>query len=688
MKKKIRFDYWYRNSQKTKYIDTADVVMMMNIGKYGRQVAALRERVWRFVAEGVEGNAADECQLPAVCWADGEDGYTGLVTLTLPFGENKVLGERIATVVKGLPQVMCSYVSASGRKMKVVIPYMLPGGELPGDYDATCRFHDAAHRGAAAFLMQATGVRPEDASADYKRGHRISSDACIYYNPEALSVPLLISDEPRPLPEVLPTDTYNTCRLPEYDTLQMQITKFNVICRKQNYSVRNCTDEHLFALAAECRKAGIEEEVAVKCLLMLGDMMNYETLVRTTFENVYAEGRFGKAAVLPKALLTQMSLRHFLKKRYLFRRNVITDSIEYMERSRHITDWHPLTERARNTICMNAQMALIEVWDKDLERLLQSDFIYDYDPILDFVYHLPQWDGEDRITPLAQTVKTDDENWCSDFSLWLRSMVSQWTGRGGLYGSSIVLMLAGGQGTGKSTFLKRLLPTELSAYYNDRIDFTNKREAERALMRFALLNMDEYDQVTSSQAAYLKHILQKSDVKWRKMYQDDIEQRHRYAAFCATTNSLTPLTDPTGSRRYLCVEVLEKIDNTREIDYQQLYAQVEWEIRHGQPSYFSVADEKRIQQRNLRFYQYQPLEMILNMVVRKPEEGEDGEWANALDIANMVHSIAKGIRVDNATIMHIGRYLMNNGYKRRRTHDTREYKVVPLQATKAGKFEQ
>ena len=34
-----------------------------------------------------------------------------------------------------------------------------------------------------------------------------------------------------------------------------------------------------------------------------------------------------------------------------------------------------------------------------------------------------------------------------------------------------------------------------------------------------------------------------------------------------------PLTDPTGSRRYLCVEVTGIIDTESPVNYQQLYAQ-------------------------------------------------------------------------------------------------------------------
>lgn len=44
----------------------------------------------------------------------------------------------------------------------------------------------------------------------------------------------------------------------------------------------------------------------------------------------------------------------------------------------------------------------------------------------------------------------------------------------------------------------------------------------------------------------------------------------------ATTNNPHPLTDATGSRRYICLTIPEGqfIDNAGNIDYDQLYAQV------------------------------------------------------------------------------------------------------------------
>ena len=45
------------------------------------------------------------------------------------------------------------------------------------------------------------------------------------------------------------------------------------------------------------------------------------------------------------------------------------------------------------------------------------------------------------------------------------------------------------------------MPPELRGYYTDSIDFGRKRDAEMYLNRFALINIDEFDQVSSTQQA-------------------------------------------------------------------------------------------------------------------------------------------------------------------------------------------
>ena len=125
-----------------------------------------------------------------------------------------------------------------------------------------------------------------------------------------------------------------------------------------------------------------------------------------------------------------------------------------------------------------------------------------------------------------------------------------------------------------------------------------KRQAELYLNRFALINIDEFDQITLPQQGFLKHILQKPVVNLRKPHGRSVLELQRYASFIGTSNQKDLLTDPSGSRRVICIEVTGNIDTTQPIDYEQLYAQAMHEIHHGERYWFDSEDEQIMTENN------------------------------------------------------------------------------------------
>ena len=55
---------------------------------------------------------------------------------------------------------------------------------------------------------------------------------------------------------------------------------------------------------------------------------------------------------------------------------------------------------------------------------------------------------------------------------------------------------------------------------------------------------------------------------------------YTHLSFIATSNQKDLLTDPSGSRRFICIEVTGVIYTNRPIDYEQLYAQAMYELEH------------------------------------------------------------------------------------------------------------
>lgn len=684
-KQKVRMDYLYRKEKKTKWVPLEQVAQDVRNGKYERLVKGTRgfEAVMTGGGMAVLSAAAEE--LPRIWPACGEnEAYTGLVLLSFRLENDLELLLKLQRRVGEMPQTVLAMVGSSGCSLKVVMGYRLADGTLPVGDDDVKRFQQYAFRRAADFLLATTGMKVEDDERWGAGWFRMSADADVCWNAKAeavrmplpaaplteFSAPLLSAGNEPPLQKEV---------LPGYSRHEMDVTKYNMVCRRLSFEAEKETADYLLALADECRQAGIDQEVAVKCTLRLGALRERETLVRSSFENAYNGHRLGRRNPLEPTLMHQELMRAFLLRRYHFRRNTVTGDVEYQEKGRYLLSWHPLTQVVRNDINNAAISEGIKVWPQDMDRLLGSSEIREYDPVSEWLLGLPVWDGRDRLGELADRVPTRAECWREDFKVWMRSMVSQWMGRSQMYGAQMVLMLMGGQGTRKSTFIRLLLPPELHPYYIDRIDFANQKEALRALGRFLLINIDEYDQVTKRQTAFLKHLIQRTDVKERKMYETTYEQRQRYAAFCATTNCQQPLKDETGARRYLVVEVNGVIDTDttgeRAIDYGQLYAQAVAEVQRGADCYFDGERERRIVERNADYYEMPTAVQLFEDLFRRPEAGDEPLWLTPTEVLQQIRERRRLNVVNQSNATLIGSYLKRNGFRKGSGVHYRQYEV-------------
>ena len=118
----------------------------------------------------------------------------------------------------------------------------------------------------------------------------------------------------------------------------------------------------------------------------------------------------------------------FMKRRYEFRYNALTTEVEYRERHSFNFYFRPVDKRVLASITMNAMCEGVKMWDRDVIRYLDSDHVPIYHPVEDFLYHLPRWDGKDRILELANRVPCDNPHWAPLFRRWFLSMIAHWMG--------------------------------------------------------------------------------------------------------------------------------------------------------------------------------------------------------------------------------------------------------------------
>jgi len=238
-----------------------------------------------------------------------------------------------------------------------------------------------------------------------------------------------------------------------------------------------------------------------------------------------------------------------------------------------------------------------------------------------------------------------------------------WLGKGQLTGNALVPLLIGRQGCGKSSFCRLLLPKELLDYYNDRINFKNEADLNLGLTSFALINLDEFDKITQRQQIVLKYLLSTADLKYRPPYGKAYTTNRRYASFIGTTNEQTPLTDPTGSRRFICVSIDGDIDFETPVYHDQLYAQLKQEIREGERYWLTREEEQRLMRHNLQYQQLNGLgEMILSLI-QKPREDEEGEWVSLKELSALIKENFKGYQEEASNLVKLGNYLNRPEYK-------------------------
>ena len=326
---------------------------------------------------------------------------------------------------------------------------------------------------------------------------------------------------------------------------------------------------------------------------------------------------------------TLEDLQIFLNANFDFRYNVLTDMPEC--KPKNTTTYRMIDKRMMNSLSYKAMMQGIDCKDADVKRFLFSDQIATHHPFQDYMASLPEWDGTDRVTMLGTRV-SGNGMWLNGFHRWMLGMVAQWLGYPARCANALApILISAEQGMCKSTFCSILLPEELRGYYTDKFAITSTSGCEQKISTFGLINMDEFDQYTERMMTLLKNLMQMKKVNYRKCFKAYYSDLPRIASFIGTSNEKSLLTDETGSRRFLCIEVEKPIDCSP-IDYPQLYAQLKFELESGKRYWLSKEEEEEIQLHNRAFYRHSPEEEAFFKVFALPKDGEPCTELMSVDI--------------------------------------------------------
>lgn len=348
----------------------------------------------------------------------------------------------------------------------------------------------------------------------------------------------------------------------------------------------------------------------------------------------------------------------YLNEKYDLRYNMVMKYTEYVPKDKEWIGFQAVEPRVQKSLTLEVQLAGINVSIKDVRNFLESNFIKNYNPVEDFLFTCyDNWDGKDHIRALARTVPTNNPHWEDWFYTWFLAMVEQWHNRTGRqYGNSVAPLLISKQGYNKSTFCRRLIPPQLQWGYTDNLILSEKRQVLQAMSQCLLINLDEFNQISAKvQQGFLKNLIQLPNVKYKPPYGSHVQEFPRTASFIATSNMDDILTDPSGNRRFIGIELTGPIDVSVRPNYQQLFAQAEKAICNGEKTYFDAEQTALIMENNRRYQQIDPVMQCFSESFTPTEDENEGTFMTAAAIFSELKA-KYGASLEAKSLLSFGRW--------------------------------
>ncbi len=380
---------------------------------------------------------------------------------------------------------------------------------------------------------------------------------------------------------------------------------------------------------------------------------------------------------------TVEDIRQFLSERVLLRYNVVTRRVEvhwltdFGDAPPELDDWEALTDRQVNSLWVElSEQKPVRV--QDIYRVIESDYVAEYNPFAFYLERLPPWNGnEDHILGLSLSVNvkgdSDEQFLFAEYlKKWLVGMVAAWVNPQVV--NNVILVLIGPQGAYKTTWFNYLLPPELRRYFYTKTNAGRMTKDDLlVLAQYGLVCCEELDTMRPAELNQLKAAVTMLSVDERAAYARYHEHRPHIASFCGTGNSLQFLSDPTGNRRWLPFEV-ESIEPPHDnpLDYRNIYSQAYTLYRKGFRYWFTQPEIERLARHNQQFETPRLEVELISQYFRRPQGIEPGEF---ISVAMAMQIVGANITQKLSCVM-IGRAFRELGFQSRKSGSIRGYVVV------------
>ncbi|MGI2299148.1 VapE domain-containing protein, partial [Candidatus Cardinium hertigii] len=215
---------------------------------------------------------------------------------------------------------------------------------------------------------------------------------------------------------------------------------------------------------------------------------------------------------------------------------------------------------------------------------------------------------------------------------------------------------------GKSYFCRFLCPPSLKRYYNGNPIISNEKDAQKALIRNFIIDLDELHQLRSN-SEIIKTWLSQAHVNVRLPYQEDEITASRISSFVGSTNNVEFLRSELGNSRWISFEIDfidyldEEAKDILEKSWEQAYHLYKLDAKSGE---LNEQDLLELKNRSDDFTtKSTEAELIIQYL--SPSNKEEGEFMTATDILRYLQNIVgSSIRLNNIII---GRALRESGFE-------------------------
>ena len=645
--------------------------------------------------------------------AEQAEAWTGLAMCDIDHVDDP---EELEAAFRRLSQdrhVLMMYRTISGQGLRIIYLYTRENGQRIDDTSWRAAFYVGNE-----YLSDVAGHPFDERCNDYTRLSGMAGDPDIYFNPDAepfsISDDLLVEQNCEYQEHGRPRKEYGAGSFhPEPEEAWPRVER--ILAEKQLTYTAGHHHDYVLHASYLFNRFGVPLDALLEWASREWADYNGEErdkAIRHPYKKTERHGTWkltAKKRDRENTMITLPELRQWLDEHVEVRYNIVTDQLVWRERSVRkgapqeqdeeipltSTDWKPVDETEINT--RRFQIAFDtgkRVLKPDVESVYKSDFAKKVHPIRQFIERLPEWDGQDRVAELTahlhaasategQTDRQAQEHLQWTLHKWLVGMVATWMDD--KVQNQCIFTIIGTQGIYKTTFFRHLLPPPLHSYFleNSHNSFSSKDD-RIALTENCLVEIEEVDAIEGKELSELKGLVTAETIKERRPYGKFREQKPRLASFCASGNEQKILTDSTGNRRWLCHQV-RSIDNPREwnLDYEQFYAQLHYELKSGFQYWFDTEEEQRVATANRPFIVISIEEQLITTRLRKPKGNEAYKLMNATMIALYICGghISPGI-----TVRKIGDMMHKLKYKFYHKNNGNFYKVVEIPFDQQQKY--